>query len=242
MIIRWADHKAGFVRRQNFLMRGQLLLNPVFTVTTAAIVPIPVVPGVPGPIRLLTPWAAGQFWVNPDLTITQRARVWLNRVTGFEGRIGTIESELDVIDALLAQIQIDILANTVNITANADAITALTVRVTAIEADILSILSSIDTINSDISGINSRLDALEASGIVETNVDYQALPTDKIINCNGSVRITFPAITIAFQALTITSTTGNVTTAADVTIQSPTNVSTGTTSTFYPARGQWFHM
>jgi len=218
MIIRWSDHKAGFVRRQNFLIRRQILLNPVYSVAVAAPLPTPVVPGTPGPVRILTAWAADHPWIMPDLTVTQRARVWINRVTGFEARLGGIESELDAIDALLVTIQENIATNATNIAINAAAIVAINVNIAAIEA---------------------RLDALEASGIVPTNVDYQVKVNDKIINCSGSITITLPDNAVAVREVTITSIAGTVTVVGDAPIQT-TSVSTGTSITLYPVRGEWF--
>lgn len=219
MIIRWSDHKAGFVRRQSFLIRRQILLNPVYSVAVAAPLPAPVVPGVPGPVRILTPWAADHPWIMPDLTVTQRARVWINRVTGFEARLGTIESELDAIDALLVTIQENIATNATNIAINAAAIVAINVSIAAIEA---------------------RLDALEDPGIVTTNVDRQVRATDKIINCSGSITVTLINIANATHEITITSTNGTVTLAADAVIEAPSTFTTGTSGTLYPARDQWY--
>jgi len=77
------------------------------------------------------------------------------------------------------------------------------------------------------------------SGIVETDVNYQVVLGDKFINCLGSITITLINIANAVDEITITSTNGTVTLAADATIQTPSTFTTGTGGTVYPARGQW---
>jgi len=79
------------------------------------------------------------------------------------------------------------------------------------------------------------------SGIVETNIAYQVVPADDIISCLGTFTVTLPPILTAIKPVTITSVTGTITLAGDATIQTPTSVTTGSSVTVYPARGQWFH-
>ncbi len=136
----------------------------------------------------------------------------MNRVTGFEARLGAIESELDVIDALLLAIRGNVAINTA-------AIAAINISIAAIEA---------------------RLDALETTGIVATNVDYQVVKGDRFINCSGSITVTLINIGNADAEITITSTSGTVTLVADAAIQTPSTFTTGTGGTIYPARGQWY--
>ena len=163
------------------------------------------------PVKLLAPWADHFRWLELDLTVSRRTSTWLKRVETFEGRIGANEAELDVIDALIIQMQLDILTNA---------------------ADIV-------LINNQITEINLRLDALEDSGIVETNVAYQVLASDKIINCSGTFNVTLPNIADAVRPVTITSVAGTITIVGDASIQSPDFATTGTGITVYPARGSW---
>lgn len=239
MIIKWSDHKAGFVRRQNALYRGQQLFNTVFTVTSAAIIPQPVVPGVPGPVRILTQWSG--VWIEPTGMVTAKARVFLNRVFGFEARILDIEAEIEVLDALLIEIQADIATNTTDIETNAAAISVIETTIISLQADIEAIDAQIIDILLSIFAIETRLDALEDSGIVEANSNYTVQPGDKIINCNGTLSVTLIGISSASDPITVTSTAGTITLIADAPIQSPTTVTTGASSTLYPARSSWFH-
>lgn len=80
------------------------------------------------------------------------------------------------------------------------------------------------------------------SGIVETDIAYQVLPADDIISCLGTFTVTLPPILTAIKPVTITSVTGVITLSGDATIQSPTSVTTGSSVTVYPARGQWFQL
>lgn len=78
------------------------------------------------------------------------------------------------------------------------------------------------------------------SGIVETNIAYQVVPADDIISCLGTFTVTLPPILTAIKPVTITSVTGTITLAGDATIQTPISITTGSSVTVYPARGQWF--
>ena len=77
--------------------------------------------------------------------------------------------------------------------------------------------------------------------IVEANTTYQILPGDDIINCDGTFTVTLPNAVDAIKEVTITSTNGTITVAGDVTIETPSTVTTGASETFYLARNQWWH-
>jgi len=79
-----------------------------------------------------------------------------------------------------------------------------------------------------------------AQNIIEVDADYQALITDDIINCDGTFTVTFPIFPIAVKEITVTSTNGTITVASEVAIEGPVTLTTGTSQTFYPSRGQWF--
>jgi len=76
--------------------------------------------------------------------------------------------------------------------------------------------------------------------IVETSVDYQSFNVDDKINADASLTVTLVDFADAIKQVTISSTNGTVTLAGDVTIESPTSITTGVTVTVYPARGQWW--
>lgn len=80
------------------------------------------------------------------------------------------------------------------------------------------------------------------SGIVETDIAYQILIADDIINCLGTFNVTLPAIDDAIKPISISSTSGTITLVGDATIQTPTTVTTNSTVTVYPARGEWVHL
>lgn len=76
--------------------------------------------------------------------------------------------------------------------------------------------------------------------IVEVTDDYDVQQDDDIINCNGTFMVTLPPIAIAIKEITISSTNGIITLAADATIEGAGSVPNQTSITFYPARGQWW--
>jgi len=69
---------------------------------------------------------------------------------------------------------------------------------------------------------------------------YQVLVTDDIINCAGTFTVTLPNFIGAVKEVTITSTTGTITAAADVTIEGTVTIASVSSRTFYPAAGQWW--
>ena len=75
----------------------------------------------------------------------------------------------------------------------------------------------------------------------EPNTTYQALVGDRYINCQGTFTTTLVDIADVEDEVTITSTSGTITLAADASIQSPTTVTTGNSVTLYKSRGQWYH-
>lgn len=80
----------------------------------------------------------------------------------------------------------------------------------------------------------------ESQSIIEVDANYQATPSDDIINGDGTFTVTFPPILTAIQSITISSTNGSITLAGDATIQGSTTLTNGTSAEFYPARGQWW--
>lgn len=80
-----------------------------------------------------------------------------------------------------------------------------------------------------------------AQNIIEVDADYQALITDDILNCDGDMTITLVPSIIAAKEITVSSTDGEVTLDADVPIEAPSVMTTGTSETFYLSRGQWWH-
>jgi hypothetical protein len=76
--------------------------------------------------------------------------------------------------------------------------------------------------------------------IVEPTTNYQVLPKDDAVNCDGTFNVTFESIATAKKAFTVSSTNGLISLLADATIQGAATVSTGTSVELYPARGQWW--
>ena len=68
---------------------------------------------------------------------------------------------------------------------------------------------------------------------------YQVLKNDDIINCTGAFTVTFVKIADAKKPITISSTSATITLSADATIETGT-VTSGNSTTFYPAGGQWW--
>ena len=68
---------------------------------------------------------------------------------------------------------------------------------------------------------------------------YQVLQNDDIINCTGAFTVTFINIADAKKPITISSTSATITLSADATIEAGT-VTSGNSTTFYPAGGQWW--
>ena len=80
-----------------------------------------------------------------------------------------------------------------------------------------------------------------AQTIVEVTADYQVLPGDDIINCDGTFNVTLPDAVDAIKEVTITSTNGTITILADVAIEQPSTLTTGASETFYLAQNMWNH-
>ena len=76
--------------------------------------------------------------------------------------------------------------------------------------------------------------------VVEANANYQVLLKDDAINCDGTFTVTLVDIATAKNAVVVTSTNGIITTAGDAVIQGETDLTTGTSAEWYPARGQWW--
>lgn len=73
------------------------------------------------------------------------------------------------------------------------------------------------------------------------NDTYTASPFDDVLNCDGTFNVTLPLENDAIKEITVTSTNGTITLFADVTIEAPNTITTGTGETFYLARGEWWH-
>lgn len=76
---------------------------------------------------------------------------------------------------------------------------------------------------------------------VQVDATYQILPTDDNINCDGTFTVTLVNENEVIKEVTVTSTNGTVTMAGDVTIETPSTITTGASETFYLERGQWWH-
>ena len=76
--------------------------------------------------------------------------------------------------------------------------------------------------------------------IVETDIDHQIILGNEIINCSGALNITAILFANAVDEVTITAINAVCNFLADVTIQGGGAIPLGTSSTFYPARNQWF--
>ena len=83
---------------------------------------------------------------------------------------------------------------------------------------------------------------LSATGdkLVETDVDYVLVAGNQIISCSNDISIVLDGAADD-DLITITSTSGTVVLGANLPIQSPTTITTGTTATLYKARNQWWH-
>ena len=76
--------------------------------------------------------------------------------------------------------------------------------------------------------------------IIEPTANFQ-FKFEDIANCSGTFNAELPDAADAEKEHTVTSTAGTITFTADATIQAPTTVTTGNSSTVYFARGQWWH-
>lgn len=77
--------------------------------------------------------------------------------------------------------------------------------------------------------------------IIEVDANYQVRIVDDVISCDGTFTVTLPPSAIAAKEITISSTNGTITIAADVTLELPSSITTGASETFFLARGQWWH-
>jgi len=93
-----------------------------------------------------------------------------------------------------------------------------------------------------LTAVNNTIEILNngALQIVEANANYQVLANDDIINCLGTFNVTLPNILSATKEYKISSTNGTITVLGDAVIEAPTSITTGSTNSYYPARGQWW--
>ena len=156
--------------------------------------------------------------LGENLTAEQRFRRWLNRATAFETASGKGSPE-GLLSASERKYYFD----------EDDGLGALYFK-------------TVDRLNNDSKQGWQIVARFSGNGelIVETDIDYQIVLGNKFINCSGILNITAITIAQAIDEVTITAVDGACTFLADATIQGGGAVPLGTSTTFYPAREQWF--
>lgn len=166
---------------------------------------------------ITTPNPSDPF-VLEDLTVTQRVRTWINAVTNLFIAVGSGSPE-----GIVA--------------AQSDKL----YRNTDTPGDLY--IKTVDEIGKDATLGWERISRFAGNGDLTVIVDgaYQVLRGNKNILCSGTFDVTaIPAAEADEQEITIKSQSGTQTFVADVPVEGPITMTTGTSRTWFFADNQWF--